>query len=253
MALGEEQPVAVKFTGTRREMGGLLLRGYGLLLPTIGLYRFWLTTWKRRFYWAHTEIDGDALEYTGNASQLLLGFLMAVSVFVPLYGLFFYLSTLSQEAALLGYGGVAVLVWFLMGYATYRARDFRLSRTLWRGIRFDQAGSAWNYAFRRFFWSLLVVATAGLAYPFMAATLWGYRYRNSWFGDRQWLCRRLEAAGRPILSGLACLCRGRSNRTDRGLAHGGAAGGRRGRSQGLCPDRACCAVDRRRASAVPGA
>jgi len=185
MALVEERPVAVKFTGTRREMGGLLLRGYGLLLPTIGLYRFWLTTWKRRFYWAHTEIDGDALEYTGNAMQLLLGFLMAVAVFVPLYGLFFYFSTLSQEAAFIGYGGVAVLVWFLMGYATYRARDFRLSRTLWRGIRFDQAGSAWNYAFRRFFWSLLVIATAGLAYPFMSANLWSYRYRNSWYGDRQ--------------------------------------------------------------------
>ena len=185
MTLVEERPVAVKFTGTRREMAGLLLRGYGLLLPTIGLYRFWLTTWKRRFYWAHTEIDGDALEYTGNASQLFLGFLMAVAVFVPLYGLFFYLSTLSQEAALVGYGGVAVLIWFLMGYAIYRARDFRLSRTLWRGIRFDQAGSAWNYAFRRLFWSVLVLATAGLAYPFMAANLWNYRYRHSWFGDRQ--------------------------------------------------------------------
>lgn len=185
MALVEEQPVAVRFTGTRREMGGMLLRGYGLLVPTIGLYRFWLTTWKRRFYWAHTEIDGDPLEYTGNAVQLLLGFLMALAVFVPLYGLFFYLSTQSSEAAIIGYGGVAILVWFMMGYAIYRARDFRLSRTLWRGIRCDQAGSAWNYAFRRFFWSLLVVVTAGLAYPFMAANLWSYRYRNSWYGDRQ--------------------------------------------------------------------
>ena len=181
---GDEQMVPVRFTGTRRGMAILLLRGYLLLLPTIGLYRFWLTTWKRRFYWSHTEIGGDALEYTGNALQLLLGFLMALAVFVPLYGLFFYLSTQSSEAAIVGYGGVAILVWFLMGYAIYRARDFRLSRTLWRGIRFDQAGSAWRYAFRRFFWSLLVMVTGGLAYPFMTASLWRYRYSNSWFGDR---------------------------------------------------------------------
>ena len=87
-------------------MAGLLLRGFALLVPTIGLYRFWLTTWKRRFYWSHTEIGGDALEYTGNALQLLLGFLMALAVFVPLYGLFFYLSTQSSEAAIVGYGGV---------------------------------------------------------------------------------------------------------------------------------------------------
>lgn len=185
MSSVQEQPVPVVFTGTRSELAGMLLRGYGLLIPTIGLYRFWLTTWKRRFYWANTEIDGDPLEYTGNAIQLLLGFLMALAVFVPLYGLFFFLSTQSSEAAIAGYSGVAVLVWFLMGYAIYRARDFRLSRTLWRGIRCDQGGSAWGYAWRRFFWSLLVLVTAGLAYPFMAANLWAYRYRHSWYGDRQ--------------------------------------------------------------------
>ena len=185
MALVQEQPVPVVFTGARAELAGMLLRGYVLLIPTIGLYRFWLATWKRRFYWANTEIDGDPLEYTGSAIQLLLGFLMALAVFVPLYGLFFFLSTQSSEAAIAGYSGVAVLLWFLMGYAIYRARDFRLSRTLWRGIRCDQGGSAWGYALRRFFWSLLVLVTAGLAYPFMAANLWSYRYRHSWYGDRQ--------------------------------------------------------------------
>lgn len=185
MVWGQERPVPVRFTGTRGELGGMLLRGYVLLIPTIGLYRFWLTTWKRRFYWANTEIDGDPLEYTGNAVQLLLGFLMALAIFVPVYGLLFYLSTQSSEAAVIGYGGLGVALWFMMGYAIYRARDFRLSRTLWRGIRCDQGGSAWGYAIRRFFWSLLVLVTAGLAYPFMAANLWSYRYRNSWYGDRQ--------------------------------------------------------------------
>ena len=182
---GQGRPVSVVFTGTRRDLGGMLLRGYVLLIPTIGLYRFWLTTWKRRFYWANTEIDGDTLEYTGHAIQLLLGFLMALAIFVPLYGLFFYLSTQSSEAAVAGYGGVAVLLWFLMGYATYRARDFRLSRTLWRGIRFDQDGNPWGYALRRFGWSLLMGITVGLVYPFMSANLWTYRYRHSWYGDRQ--------------------------------------------------------------------
>lgn len=180
-----EQPVAVVFTGTRRELGGMLLRGYALLLPTIGLYRFWLTTWKRRFYWSHTAIDGDALEYTGNAVQLLMGFLMALAIFVPLYGMFFYLSTQSTDAVLAGYGGAAVMLWFLVGYAIYRARDFRLSRTLWRGIRFDQAGNAWAYALRRFGWTLLMGITLGLVYPFMAISLWRYRYTHSWYGDRQ--------------------------------------------------------------------
>jgi uncharacterized membrane protein YjgN (DUF898 family) len=175
----------VQFSGTRGELFGRLLRGYLLMLPTLGLYRFWLTTTKRRFYWQNTEIGGDRLEYTGSALQLLLGFMFALGVFLPIYIVFFYLSFQSSAIAGLGYGGAALLLWFLSGYAIYRGRDFRLSRTLWRGIRFDQKGSALGYATRRFFWSLLVLVTVGLAFPFMAANLWRYRYKHTWFGDRQ--------------------------------------------------------------------
>jgi uncharacterized membrane protein YjgN (DUF898 family) len=175
----------VNFTGTRSELFGLLSRGYLLMVPTIGVYRFWLTTWKRRFYWQHTIIDGEPLEYTGNAMQLLIGFLFALAFFLPIYIAFFYLSTQAPQIALIGYAVVLAVFWFLMGYAIYRARDFRLSRTLWRGIRFDQKGSAWGYALRRFLWSLAMIATLGLIYPFMASDLWRYRYNNSWYGDRQ--------------------------------------------------------------------
>ena len=186
MRSGEtEDGVRVAFAGTRAELFGIILRGYLLMVPTLGIYRFWLTTWKRRFYWSRTSIGGDTLEYTGSAMQLLVGFLFALVVFVPIYGIFFYLSTQTSELAVIGYLAVGVFIWFLSGYAIYRARDFRLSRTLWRGIRFDQRGSAWAYALRRFLWSLLMVLTLGLVYPFMAISLWRYRYRNTWFGDRQ--------------------------------------------------------------------
>ncbi|WP_193336682.1 DUF898 family protein [Devosia beringensis] len=185
MQQGPGQPVPVRFRGRRGDLALLLLRGYLLLVPTIGLYRFWLLTWKRRFYWGHTDIDGDSLEYTGNAMQLLVGFLMALAVFLPLYGLLFYLSTLARDAAIIGYAGIALGLWFLSGYAIYRARDFRLSRTLWRGIRFDQTGNGWAYGLRRFGWSLLMLATLGLVYPLMATSLWRYRYDHTWYGDRR--------------------------------------------------------------------
>jgi len=177
--------VAATFTGTRWQMLGLLLRGYVLTLFTIGIYRFWLTTQKRRFYWKNTEIDGEPLEYTGTALQLLVGFLFAVAIFLPLYILFFYLSTQAPEILLSGYAIVGVVLYFLSGYALYRARRFRLTRTLWRGIRFGQEGSAWGYALRRFLWTVALVLTGGLAYPWMASSLTRYRYVNTWFGDRQ--------------------------------------------------------------------
>lgn len=155
------------------------------MVPTLGIYRFWVTTLKRRFYWNNTVVAGEPLEYTGNALQLLIGFLFALAFFLPIYMAFFFFSTQSQLVAIVGYGCVGALLWLLIGYAQYRGRDFRLSRTLWRGIRFDQRGSAVTYALRRFGWSLLVVVTLGLAYPLMVEDLWRYRYSNTWYGDRQ--------------------------------------------------------------------
>src|SRR5689334_24485481 len=93
----------VEFTGGRQEMLGIVLRGYALMIPTIGLYRFWQATWKRRFYWQNTVIDGDPLEYTGTASQLLLGFLFALAFFLPLYVALFYFSMQESRITLNGY------------------------------------------------------------------------------------------------------------------------------------------------------
>ena len=175
----------VEFTGGRGELLGIILRGYLLMIPTIGLYRFWQGTWKRRFYWQNTVIHGEPLEYTGTASQLLLGFFFALAFFLPIYIGLFVLSMQETDYLLLGYVVVAAVLWFLAGYAIYRARDFRLSRTLWRGIRFDQRGNALAYALRRFLWSLAMIPTLGLIYPWMGASLWRYRWRNSWYGDRR--------------------------------------------------------------------
>src|SRR4051794_18299546 len=134
-ATAEARQARIEFTGSRHELLGIILRGYLLMIPTIGLYRFWQATWKRRFYWQNTVIDGDPLEYTGTPLQLLAGFFFALAFFLPIYLALFYLSMQDTDLVLLGYLTIGTVVWFLAGYAVYRARDFRLSRTLWRGIR----------------------------------------------------------------------------------------------------------------------
>ena len=39
----------------------LLIRGAVLLMFTLGIYRFWLTTDIRRFLWSNTELAGETL------------------------------------------------------------------------------------------------------------------------------------------------------------------------------------------------
>jgi Bacterial protein of unknown function (DUF898) len=78
-------PLPVMFTGDRGEFRRLVARGAGLELITVGFYRFWLATDIRRHLWSNTAIDGDAAEYTGRGRELLIGFLFALAILVPIY------------------------------------------------------------------------------------------------------------------------------------------------------------------------
>jgi uncharacterized membrane protein YjgN (DUF898 family) len=190
---------AVRFLGTRRAYWRLLIRGALLLMVTLGIYRFWLATDVRRFLWANTEVAGETLEYTGTPFELLIGFLMAVAILVPVYaGLFLAalgLGTIGQLSGVIAFAALGVLG----QYAVYRARRYRLTRTIYRGLRFHQSGSAWAYALRAVLWWIATALTFGLAYPFQLASLERYKMRNTYYGD---------LTGQFAGSGLRLLLRG---------------------------------------------
>jgi uncharacterized membrane protein YjgN (DUF898 family) len=171
-----------------------LARGAVLLMFTLGLYRFWLTTDVRQFLWANTELDGESFEYTGTARELLLGFLIAIAVLVPLYAVFFIIA-LAYGDPLSSLSGFLVLT-VLGPYAVYRARRYRLTRTIYRGVRFHQSGSAWRYAACSLLWWSLNLLSLGLSYPFAQAQLERFKMRNTYFGN---LPGRFEGSGAQLL------------------------------------------------------
>jgi uncharacterized membrane protein YjgN (DUF898 family) len=170
------------FTGRMRAFRRIILRGALLQVVTFGIYRFWLTTDARRFLWANTEIGGDSLEYSGTAMELFLGFLIAIALLVPVYVLLFVgsleLGLVSQVSSM---GAFAFLAVFGQ-YAYYRARRYRLTRTVFRGIRFHQSGSALAYALRSLVWGVITVLTLGLAYPWAQAGLERYKLAHTHYG-----------------------------------------------------------------------
>src|SRR5713226_6359767 len=89
-------PMPVSFSGDCGEFFSLAASGAGLELITVGFYRFWLATDIRRHLWSNTHIDGDAAEYTGRGRELLIGFLIALAILVPIY-LAYFLVGLEAE------------------------------------------------------------------------------------------------------------------------------------------------------------
>jgi uncharacterized membrane protein YjgN (DUF898 family) len=170
----------IRFIGNERAYWRLMIRGAALLLVTLGIYRFWLATDQRRFLWANTVIAGDALEYTGTARELLIGFLIAIAVLIPIYGVLFLASVeyIGQLSTVIAFLALALFGQF----AIYRARRYRLTRTIFRGVRLHQSGSAWLYAVYSMLCWALILLTLGLAYPWAQAGLERYKMRHTFYG-----------------------------------------------------------------------
>src|ERR1700678_972211 len=178
-------PLLVAFSGDRGEFRRLVTRGAGLELITVGFYRFWLATDIRRHLWSNTIIDGDAAEYTGRARELLIGFLFALAILVPIY-LAYFLVGLEVERFKAFASIPLFLFFYLFGqFAIYRARRYRLTRTVWRGVRFWMDGSGWAYAVRAAGWGLLTLLTLGALLPWREAALERYKMKHCYYGDLQ--------------------------------------------------------------------
>ena len=179
-------PLEIAFRGTAADITPLVLETVLFNISTLTLYRFWSRTRVRRALWSRVEIDGDPLEYTGRGREMLIGFTIV---------LFFVLIPLALGAAALQFIDpfLPVLLYpvpaFLLGVAIYRARAYRLSRTLWRSVRFGQTGSSVGYSVRLLGYAVLSTISFGLLSPLKRNALFRYEMQRTWFGDRTFTYR----------------------------------------------------------------
>jgi uncharacterized membrane protein YjgN (DUF898 family) len=172
-----------------RDLFGLFLTNVLLNILTLGAYRFWGKTRLRQYLWSQASFDGERFEYAGQGKELFLGFLRALAV----TGGAITFTQLTSRAVVAVDPQLEVLVqilftyvmYILIGVGLYSARKYLLSRTLWRGVRFAQSGSATTYAKTWVSTQGINVLTLGLYTPFMRHHLLHYTLNNSWFGSER--------------------------------------------------------------------
>jgi len=184
------QSQSIAFTGERRDFFRLVRRGALLELITAGFYRFWLATDIRRSLWSGTLVDGHAPEYTGTAKELLIGFLFALAILVPVYLLYFLIGIEAERAKAFASIPLVLFFYAFAQFAIFRARRYRATRTVWRGARFWMSGSGWAYSWRACLWDLVVLLTLGLALPWRESALERYKMRHLNYGDLPGALRR---------------------------------------------------------------
>lgn len=181
----ESRSARVAFDGARGGFFRLVARGALLELITAGFYRFWLATDMRRLLWSNTSIEGNPLEYTGSAKELFIGFLFALAILVPIY-LVYFLVGIEVERFKAFASLPLILFFYAFGqFAVFRARRYRATRTIWRGVRFWMTGSGWDYAWRACLWGVFALITLGLAVPWRESALEKFKMRHMHYGDLQ--------------------------------------------------------------------
>ena len=177
--------VPTEFVGKSRDFRRLAIQGGLLEFVTFGFYRFWLATKLRRHLWSTTLIEGEPFEYIGTAKELFIGFLFALAILVPIYFAYFLVGVEAERQKAFASFPLFVFLYAFGQFAIYRARRYRLTRTMWRGVRFWMDGSGFGYAWRACLWGFLVFLTLGLALPWREAALERYKMRHTYYGDLQ--------------------------------------------------------------------
>lgn len=186
----------LQYDGRIGALYGIFIKNLLLGIITFTIYRFWGKTNIRRYAWSHMTLQGHRFEYTGRGGELFLGFLIVIGFYI----VFFIVSAL--VGLLAGDIGRAVgpiilllVIPYLIFVAQYAAQNYRLTRTLWCGIRGGMTGSAWRYGVKAFLFTLLNLVTLNLAVPWTTMRLAEDRFNNSYFGNAK---ASLQAPSGPL-------------------------------------------------------
>lgn len=190
---------AIAFTGNWREYLPIAATNALLIIVTLGVYRFWATARQRRYLWSRTHVIDDSLEWTGTGKEMFVGFLVVLAFLLPFFlfiqFLFPAMLARGKESAAFGIFTLFYMgMFFLGGFARFRALRYRLSRTWWHGIRGGTNDPGWNFAGEYFGRHLLSAMTLFIMFPWAATRLWNARWNAMSFGPLPFRAK-LDAAG----------------------------------------------------------
>ncbi len=166
----------------------------GVLLSvlTLGIYRFWLRTTQRRYYWSNLVVLRYPLEYSGRGVELFIGALIAFVILAFYLVVVFLIVNLwaltsvdiaAQQAMILAMQVALAPLLPLVPYARYRAQRYFVGRIRWRGVRFAIENAAWRYTGRAILWAIAIALTLGVLKPLADYRQRAFITRRMSYGD----------------------------------------------------------------------
>lgn len=164
---GLATPTRFVFDGKAGEYFGIWIVNILLTLVTLGLYTPWAKVRRLRYFYGHTHYAGERLDFTGIPSRILVGRLIAWTLWG---GSALIAKQTAWGAAVLMTLLIVALPWLLRSTYRFTARNSKFSNT-----RFYYLGSLGKAYQVYLLGALITVASLGLLFP--VAYLWHKRYQ----------------------------------------------------------------------------
>jgi len=177
--MAAEQRHPVEFTGTTGQYFRIWIVNLALTVLTLGLYSAWAKVRKRRYFYAHTRIDGESFEYRGRPSAILKGRLIAVGLLLILVVAGNVYPQVSLET-LTGKAIFFVVAVTLGPWLVVRSLKFNAANTAYRNVRFAFLGT-WRGCFLvviKYVWLVFIA----ILYPYFKHALVRYAARHHAYG-----------------------------------------------------------------------
>ena len=164
----------INWKGDGSEYFRIWIVNTALTIITLGFYWPWARIRSRRYFYAHTELDGNGFEYLARPIPILIGYL------IVLFG--FVVYNISQFIHPLLVLLVMAFFFCIWPWLYWKAIRFRFHNSSYRGIRFQFKGTLKESYQINFLWSLLIFVTGGLIYPFIEYKRKNYVFNHLFYG-----------------------------------------------------------------------
>lgn len=163
-----------KFQDNGLSLAMVFLKNILFSILTIGIYYPWAKTNIRHSLWRSSSFVDERFIYTGTGKELFFGYLKVLAV----YGLF---SILGNVSIIFGFVFFLLLM-VLVPYAIVASKRYLLSRTMWRGIRFNMKSIYKEFFSVSVTGGLLSILTLGLYIPIYTNQLYSLMLNNTHIG-----------------------------------------------------------------------
>jgi uncharacterized membrane protein YjgN (DUF898 family) len=165
----------LRFTGSANEYFRIWIVNVFLTVITFGIYNAWAKVRTRRYFYAHTNLDGHPFEYHANPISILKGNLLIGGALL--------LNSLAQQFFPLLAPILAIGMFIAFPYLIYLSLKFKAVNSSYRNLRFRFHGTK-TESYAAYFWGPIAAPfTMYLMMPFMLFKQKQYFFNNFSFGQ----------------------------------------------------------------------